>query len=128
MKSLAQRVISDLRTNGPPLEEVGDGWFAIHVESRTGRLSAFLYLVDQDIERYLEGMSAEDVDGLFGPDVTLANARYGLALIHIEELLHSFHGGIRYVVVDGEQIRFFDSGPLPSLPPGDYEWRAWPRR
>jgi hypothetical protein len=128
VKSLAQRVISDLRRNGLPLEEVGDGWFVEHVESRTGRSSAFLYLVDGDIGRYLEGMSAEDVDGVFGPDVTLANARYGLALIHIEELLHSHPGGTRYVVVDGERIRFFDSGPFPSLPPGDYEWRAWPRR
>jgi hypothetical protein len=127
VKSLAQRVISDLRTNGLPLEEVGDGWFAIHIESRTGRLSAFLYLVDQDIERYLDGISAEDVDGVFGPNVTPADAGYRLTLIHIEELLHSFHGGIRYVVVDGEQIRFFDSGPLPNVPPGDYEWRAQPR-
>jgi hypothetical protein len=125
--SLAQRVISDLR-NRFTLDDVGDGWFAVHVDSHTGGSPAFLYLVDDDIERYLEGMSAEDLDGLFGPDVTLADARFGLALIHVEELLLSHPGGTRYVVVDGERIRFFDSGPFPSLPAGDYKWRAWPRR
>ncbi|MEH0935244.1 hypothetical protein [Micromonospora psammae] len=122
MDHLAQRIIADLRRNGVALDEVGDGWFA--ADSRAGVPEAFLHLVDDDVERYLRGMSAEDVAGVFGPDVTLADARYRLALIHLEEHLLSHHGGIRYVIVDGEEIRAFDTAPPPSLPAGDYYWTA----
>ncbi len=124
MGRLAGQIIADLHSNGLTLHEVGDGWFAVHVDPHLGAPEAFLHLVDGDIERYVEAMSAEDIEGVFGPDVTLADASYRLALIHLEEQLLSYHGGIRCVVVDGEQIRTFETGLLPSLSPGEYEWRS----
>jgi hypothetical protein len=124
MAQLAERIVADLRESGLYLDEAGDDWFAVHGESHHGAPEAFLHLSDNDIERYLDGMGPENVDGVFGPDVSLDDARYRLTLAHLEEHLLSYHGGIRYVVVDGGEIRTFDTDSLPTLPPGNYEWRA----
>jgi hypothetical protein len=124
MAQLAERIISDLCRNGLSLEDAGEGWFALYGDLGAGRPNAYLRLVDADMEKYLQGMSREDVDGAFGPDVTLDDARYRLSLIHLEESLLSHHEGVRFVVVEGTEIRILDGAPPAVFPPGDYEWRA----
>ncbi|MEH0826017.1 MULTISPECIES: hypothetical protein [unclassified Micromonospora] len=124
----AQRIVSDLREKGLSLEYAGDGWFALTGDSSTGTPDAFLHLTDDDVERYLRGMRAEDVDGVFGPDTTLDDTRHRLTLVHLEESLLSHLAGIRYVVLDGAEIRTFDTHSSPDLPAGDYHWTARPRR
>ncbi|SCE74523.1 hypothetical protein [Micromonospora mirobrigensis] len=108
MGDLVQRVITDLREIGYPLHEAGTGWFAVS-PTGPGEPEVFLHLVDDEVERYLAAMSAEDVDGAFGPEVTLADARYRLTLLHLEEQLDGRNAGTRYVVLDGGEIRAFES-------------------
>ncbi|MEV4480015.1 hypothetical protein [Micromonospora coxensis] len=120
----AQKIVSDLRDNGLYLDEVGDGWFAVTVDSASGTPDAFLHLTDDDVERYVRGMSAEDVDGVFGPETTPAEASYRLTLIHLEESLLSHHPRVRYVVLDGEEILTFDTRSSPEFPAGDYQWTS----
>jgi hypothetical protein len=125
MPQLVERIVADLRANGLPLDDIGDSWFALRGDSDS---TAFLHLTDDAVSRYFDGMSDEDVNGVFGPDIAFDDARYRLTLIHLEECLEGGHGAVRYVVPDGGELRVFDdTASLPSLPPGDYEWRPRPR-
>jgi hypothetical protein len=114
------RMLAALRGSGDTFEDLGDGWYAI-------RDDVFLYLTEADLAANVADTPAAAVDGLW-PDASLDEARFRLTSINLEETLDSEHGGIRYVVVDGPQTRVFDTAePEPlDLPPGEYEWRAWP--
>jgi hypothetical protein len=124
MGPLAERIISDLRDGGLLLDDVRDGWFNLHGESSQGQPGTFLFLLDSDIAQYLNGMRAEDVDGVFARGLAVDEARYRLTLVHLEEFLTSYHSGVRYVVIDGTDIRVFDTDLQAPPAPGDYEWRA----
>ncbi|RIV36999.1 hypothetical protein D2L64_17235 [Micromonospora radicis] len=106
------------------IDDVGEDWFAFRDDADAGEPGAFLYLPVDDVERYLQAMRPEDVAGVFGPEVSLAEARYRLALVHVEENLLSHHSGIRYVVLDGEEIRIFDTSAPADPPAGNYQWNA----
>ncbi|GAA0794767.1 hypothetical protein [Spirilliplanes yamanashiensis] len=126
MSQLVEKIVADLRANGVPLDDAGDGWFALRGD--TGAPAAFVHLTDDAVARYRDSMSDEDVDGAFGPGVTADEARHRLTLIHLEETLESGTGGVRYVIPDGGDLRVFgDAASLPTLPPGDYEWHSTPR-
>lgn len=127
MSELVEQVVSSRRNSGLDLRDLDGGWFALHGEAAASP-TAFLFLNDSDIRTYLDAMSAEDVDGAFGPNVELAQARYFLLLLHLEEAWETSSGSFRYVVIEQGSIRVFGKeDSLPVLPPGgDYQWRAAP--
>jgi hypothetical protein len=121
-----ERVVSDLRSTGLDLRGIGGEWFALHRSANTSP-SAFLHLNKSDVLAYLSAMTAEDVDGAFGPGVDIEKARYSLLLLHLEEALETGSSAFRYVFIERGDIRALGRGDsLPILPPDEYEWRAAP--
>lgn len=128
MSQLVESIISDLRSIGLDLRDMGDGWFALHDDAEASTPEVFLHLTNNDLAEYLGKMTDEDVDGAYGPGVGPDEARYSLTLTHLEEALLAGDDTPRYVIVDGGAINVFSEyDAKPHLPPGDYEWRAAPQ-
>ena len=101
-------------------EDMGEDWFALRDD--TGP-TVFLHVSEEAASTYLDGMSDQDVTGVFDAEVSLDDARFQLLVTDLEECLEAGRGSLRYVVLEGSGIRLFGApSSLPAPPAGDYEW------